>query len=58
MENSKANRIAALKTIAHEVQLLPNEDLQRVLKLVKTELKARSAMEDLAAEINEEQAAE
>lgn len=59
MEHSKGNRIASLRTIAQEVQLLPDEDLARVVKLVKTELKARHAVADFAAEINgEEMAAE
>lgn len=57
MQNSKASRIEALRTIANEVQLLPDEDLARVMKLVKTELKARHAISDITAEINGDEVA-
>lgn len=50
---SRTSRKESLKTIHAEIKLLGDEDLARVGKLLKAELKSRTALADLQAEIDE-----
>jgi hypothetical protein len=52
MEEAKAARKEALKTIHAQVQVLPDEDLSRVQKMVRAELRARGSLASLQSEID------
>lgn len=51
---SKEERIASLKTVSQEIELMPNEDVERVVKLAKAVLKNRTALQDLVEEVGAE----
>lgn len=53
---SKEARKDALKVVAGEVRLMLDEDIARVMKLCKAELKARHALDNITGELDSEAA--
>jgi hypothetical protein len=53
MSHAIQARKDALKMVSNELKLMPDEDLARVAKLVKAELKSRTALDSLTAELDE-----
>lgn len=53
---STQGRKDSLKFVSNEIKLMPNEDLQRVIRLVKAELKSRTELERVTAELDGEAA--
>lgn len=51
---SKEERVASLKTVAAELDLMSNDDIRRVEKLAKTVLKSRTALQDTIEEVGAE----
>lgn len=52
---SKDQRKASLKVVAQECELMTNEDLARVTKLVKALLKSRTALDSIVEEVDAEE---
>lgn len=58
MDTDRLARKEALKRIHDAVKTLPDEDVERALKLVRTELRARGALSVLQSEIDGDEPAQ